>query len=179
MRLRYEDVLWETCESMSGIGMWGNSRACSCLFERHSQQAKTQTWISCNERKLPTSCIDNHLSIALIPKEMSTPGSVFLPVSRDLWDFRRGRPRFRKLWTWCCIKAHSSRCWQCAESKPCLKGKCWEPQESPTHQWLHCYYPAKAKLHMKRKAKLTVNYMVSQLYHCSNEEKGNKILIYR
>ena len=30
---------------------------------------------------------------------------------------------------WCCINAHSSWCWQCAEGKPGLKGKCWEPQE--------------------------------------------------
>lgn len=35
----------------------------------------------------------------------------------------------RKHWARCCIKAHSPWCWQSAEGKPGLKGKCWEPQE--------------------------------------------------
>lgn len=46
-----------------------------------------------------------------------------------LWVFGSGRLLPGSSPPWCCINAHSSWCWQCAEGKPGLKGKCWEPQE--------------------------------------------------
>lgn len=48
-------------------------------------------------------------------------------------------------------EARPSWCWQCAGFKPGLKGKCWEPQEALTHQWLQGFYLSKGKLCMKRK----------------------------
>lgn len=59
----------------------------------------------------------------------ATLHSVFLSVCLTLMDFGSGRPLPGSPPIWCCIKAHSSWCWQSAEGKPCLKGKCWEPQE--------------------------------------------------
>lgn len=43
---------------------------------------------------------------------------------------------------------HPRWCWQCAEGKPGLKEKCWEPPNTPA-----IYYPVRSKLHMNRKAK--------------------------
>lgn len=65
------------------------------------------------------------------------------PWWNNLAGFGRGR----------LLLPHPRWCWRCAEGKPGLKEKCWEPLEPPSSQWLQCYYPDGSKLHMNREAK--------------------------
>lgn len=62
------------------------------------------------------------------------------PEPRGFWKWS-ALPR--KLSPRCCFKAHSSWCWRCAEGKPGLKGKCWEPQEpQPTSDCSAIIFPS-------------------------------------
>lgn len=91
----------------------------ACFLERTTYFFCSQTCIQSHDTNLKT--------IHKVQGNTQEKTTLFSPEPRGFWKWsavarKRSPPR-------CCIKAHSSWCWQCAEGKPGLKEKCWEPQE--------------------------------------------------